>query len=275
MRCTRFALALPLAVVLAGCPKKNTTEPLTRSEAQSALEEAQASSSADSLESANIELSTSFTLGAGVTQAAIELSAAIRSQLPCAEVTVADATLTVEWGVNAGNCTYRGHTFTGTSSISVEKNADDQVLVHHEWTDLSNGVVTLNGHADVTWDFDAEERRVVHHAEWTHNATGRTGVGDGDRTQRPLDGDLTQGIEVDGSRSWTGKQGKWDLAIDGVEWRWADPIPQAGSYTLATPFDKSVTLSFTRIDSDTIGVTVAGERGSFSFDVTGTATTAK
>jgi hypothetical protein len=269
MRSLRFVLAVPFLITLAGCPKKkDTSEPLTRSEAQSALEEAQASSSADSLEAANIEISTTFTLGGGLTKAAGEIAAAIQSQLPCADVTVADATLTVEWGVNAGNCTYRGHTFTGTSSISVEKNADNQVLVHHEWTDLSNGVVTLNGYADVTWDFDAKERHVVHHAEWTHQATGRTGVGDGDRTQRPLGGDLSKGIEVDGTRSWTGKQGRWDLAIDGVEWQWADPVPQAGRYTLATPFDKSVSLSFSRVDADTIAVTVAGERGSYSFNVT-------
>jgi len=272
MRLIRIALALPLAFVLAGCPKKNDSgDPLTRAEAQSALEEAQASSAADSLASANIEISTSFTLGSGVTQAASEIRTAIQSQLPCAEVTLADATLTVDWGVNAGSCTYRGHTFTGASSISVEKNADNQVRVHHEWTDLSNREVTLNGHADVTWDFDALTRHVVHHAEWTHLATGRSGVGDGDRTQQALDGDLTQGIQVDGTRSWTGKQGRWDLALDGVEWRWADPIPQAGSYVLATPFDKSVTLSFARVDSDTIGVTVAGAKGSFSFKVTSVA----
>ena len=272
MRSIRFALALPLAFVLAGCPKKTDSgDPLTRAEAQSALEEAQASSSADSLASANIEISTDFTLGAGLTQAAGEIRTAIQTELPCAEVTLTDATVAVDWGVNAGNCTYRGHTFTGSSSISVQKNADNQVLVHHEWTDLSNGVVTLTGHAEVTWDFDALTRHVVHHAEWTHLATGRTGVGDGDRTQRPLDGDLAQGIQVDGTRSWTGRQGKWDLAIDAVEWRWQDPIPQAGRYTLATPFDKSLSLSFARVDTDTIGVTVAGAKGSFSFRVTSVA----
>jgi hypothetical protein len=268
MRSLRFALALPLGFVLAGCPKN--TEPLTHSEAQSALEEAQASGAADSLASANIEISTNFTLGAGLEQAATEISSAIQAELPCAEVTLADATLTVDWGVNPGNCTYRGHTFTGTSSISVEKNSDNQVLVHHEWTGLSNGIVTLNGNADVTWDFSAESRHVVHHAEWTYLPTGRTGTGDGDRTQTPLPDGLDEGIVVSGTRSWTGQQGKWDLAIDNVEMRWADPIPQAGSYTLATPFDKSVTLSFSRIDTDTIAVTVAGAKGSFSFKVTST-----
>jgi hypothetical protein len=272
MRSLRFVLALPLVFVLGGCPKQNTnTEPLTHAEAQSALEEAQASSAADSLTSTNIEIFTSFTLGAGVTQAATELAAAVQSQLPCAEVSLADATLTVDWGVNPGTCSYRGQSFTGTSSISVQKNADNQVLVHHEWTDLSNGTVKLDGSADVTWDFSAKQRHVVHHAEWTYLPTGRQGTGDGDRTQQPLAGGIDEGISVSGTRSWTGQQGKWDLAIDNVEWRWVDPIPQAGSYTLATPFNKSVTLAFSRLDTTTIDVTVSGERGSFSFKVTSSA----
>lgn len=271
MRSLRFALALPLAFTLAGCPKDKSTEPLTRSEAQSALEEAQGSSAADALASANIEISTNFTLGSGLAQAASEIEAAISSQLPCAEVTLSDATLTVDWGVNAGNCSYRGHTFTGTSSISVQKNSNNQVLVHHEWTGLSNGVVTLDGHADVTWDFSAKTRRIVHHAEWTYVPTGRIGTGDGDRTQQPLPDGLDVGISVNGTRSWMGKDGRWELAIEDVQWRWSDPVPQAGSYTLATPFDKSVTLAFARVDTDTIGVTVSGQKGSFSFKVTSSA----
>ena len=48
---------------------------------------------------------------------------------------------------------------------------------------------------------------------------------------------------------------------------WSDPVPQAGSYSLATLFDKSVTMSFTRVDADTIKVTVAGSKRDFSFTV--------
>lgn len=271
MRSLRFALGLPLALFLAGCPREKSdsdSDSLTRAEAQDALDEAQASTSADSLGAANVEIFTSFTLGEGLAEAAAHLKDAVQSQLPCAEVTLEDATLTVDWGVNAGNCTYRGHTFTGTSSVSVEKNSDNQVLVHHEWTDLSNGVVTLNGSADVTWDFTAKSRHIVHHAEWMLIANGRTGTGEGDRTQTPLAGGVDEGIRVEGTRSWTGKKGRWDLAIDGVEMRWQDPIPQAGSYSLTTPGGKTLSLGFGRVDDDTIRVTVEGARRSFSFDVT-------
>ena len=88
------------------------------------------------------------------------------------------------------------------------------------------------------------------------------GVGEGDRVQKPLAGGIAEGFMVDGSRSWTGHMGRtWDLAIDSVEMRWADPVPQAGSYTLESPEGKTLSLSFSRIDSDSIEVTVTGPRG--------------
>lgn len=269
MRFIHFALALPLPIILAGCPKNKdrSEENFTMAEARLALDEASASTSAESLASANVEFSTSFTIGAGIAQAAAELRSFFQSQLPCAEVTLEGATLTVEYGVNDGTCTYRGHEFSGSSSITVERNSEGQVAVHHEWNGLSNGIVMLDGEADVTWDFEARERRIVHHAEWTYLPTGRQGVGEGDRVQTPLGGGVAEGIEVEGTRSWTGERGRWDLSIDGVEMRWDDPVPQAGSYTLVTPDDKTLSLSFSRVDTDTIGVTVEGPKRSFSFDV--------
>ena len=89
-----------------------------------------------------------------------------------------------------------------------------------------------------------------------------------------LDGDLLVGLAVEGTREWTSQRGDWELAIDGVEARWIDPVPQAGTYELTTPFTgrngvlKTATLSFARIDDDTIRVTIASGDKSFAFDVT-------
>jgi hypothetical protein len=254
-------LALPLSFVLGGCPRNNADESFSRAEAQEALDESRDTTAADSLASASIEISTNFTIGSAVTAAAGEVRSFVQSQLPCADITLQGATLTVEYGVNPGNCVYRGHEFTGTHAITVEANDMSQVHVHHEWTGLSNGIVMLDGSADVTWDFAAKSRHVVHHAEWTHLSSGRTGVGEGDRTQTALSGGLAEGIQVAGTRSWTGPRGRWDLGIDDVEMRWVDPVPQAGSYTLVTPKEKTVKLSFARVDADTIAVTLTGPRG--------------
>jgi len=261
----KFGLGLLMAVVMTACPKRDAR--LTLGEAQQALEESAAASQAEGLTATSVDIATSFTIGAGVERATEELSAFVRAELPCAEVSVAGSTLEIEYGANAGDCAYRGHELSGVSRISVSRNDESQVLVEHEWIELSNGIVTLVGTADVTWDFEARTRHVVHHTFWTSMRTGRQVEGEGDRLQSVLEGGLREGITVEGSRSWTGERGSWDLAIDGVELRWADPVPQAGTYSLSTPFDKVVSMSFARVDEDTIRVTVASGQQDFAFTV--------
>lgn len=258
-------LVLPV-LVLTGCPR-DREEPLTLGEATAALEQASDAGMAEGLTSASVDISTNFTIGQAVRDGAAELQTFIGTQLPCADVTLEDATLMVVYAAKPGECSYRGHTFSGTHSISLERNDDAQVLVHHEWTDFSNGVVSLDGSAKVTWNLTDKTRRVQHESHWTHIKSGRTGSGSGDRLQSVLAGGLAEGIQVDGSRAWDGDRGHWDLAIDGVQMRWTDPVPQAGSYTLTTPFDKSVSMSFERVDADTIKVKVAGPKRDFSFNV--------
>lgn len=257
------AITCALGALLLACPRREGR--LTAAEARQALEESAAASQAEGLTAASVDLATGFTFGAGVEAAVSELRAFVGAQLPCAEVSVDGATLSVEYGV-AGSCMYRGHELSGTARITVSANAE-QVLVEHEWVDVSNGVVSLDGTATVTWDLAAETRRVVHATEWTSLRTGRVVSGEGDRLQRLLGGEAEQGIQVDGWRSWEGERGSWELAIDGVEMRWADPVPQAGGYTLSTPFGKTVSMTFERADADTIAVTVASGEREFEFTV--------
>jgi hypothetical protein len=265
MKTLTAVLALPL-LVLTGCPREKD-EPLTLAEATAALEQASDAGQAEGLTAASVDISTNFTIGQAVKEGAAELRAFIGTQLPCADITLEEATLTVVYGAKAGNCSYRGHTFQGTHAIRLERNEEAQVEVHHEWTDFSNGVVSLDGTADVTWNFADKTRRVKHESHWTHLKSGRTGSGSGDRLQSVLSGGLTSGIQVDGERAWDGERGHWDLAIDAVQMRWTDPVPQSGSYTLTAPFDKTVSMAFARVDDDTIKVTVTGPKRDFSFDV--------
>lgn len=259
-----------LALALTACPKKDEpateSEPLTLGEASEALTESSSDSQASSLTASSVEISTGFTLKKGVEAAASEVASFVEANLPCAEVQVAKNKLSIEYGKKAGSCVYRGQTFKGKHTISVER-AEDDVLVKHEWVGFTNGIVEVNGHADVTWSFDDPSRTVDHELTWKRLKDGKTGVGSGKRTQRPLDGDLTRGIEVDGSRSWKGEKGTWDLAISKVRWRWGDPVPESGSYTLSTPAQKTLGLSFTRVDGDTIKVTITGGRQPFTFNV--------
>jgi hypothetical protein len=85
-----------------------------------------------------------------------------------------------------------------------------------------------------------------------------------------LSGGLLEGIKVRGTREWSGNAGTWDLAINDVEMRWVDPVPQSGSYVLRTPAGRSATLSFARKDATAITVTVESGDKKFSFDVRST-----
>jgi hypothetical protein len=246
---------------------------LTREEAQQALEEVKVDSQAQALTADSVELSTNFTIGVAVDKAAGELKEFLASQLPCAETRLevgsvqGSATLTIEYGANAESCSYRGHDWSGRHIVSVAKNEDDLVQVDHVWENFSNGKFSVDGTATVEWDLENRTRHVVHDAAWTRLSDGRSGEGSGDRVQRALEGGFSEGFAVDGSRHWSGKRGDWALGIDGVEMRWMDPVPQAGTYSLDTPFGKRIEAAFERVGATTIEVTLSGPKRSFDFRV--------
>lgn len=241
---------------------------LTRSEAAAALEEAELSSEATALTSSSIEISTNFTIGDAVEDAAAELRSFVESQLPCAEVTLEGSALTVEYGANPGSCTYRGQRYAGVHQISVMRNRMDDVVVEHRWEDFHDERISVSGTATVTWSASEQSRHVVHELTWTRTSDGRTGTGSGDRVQRPLEEGLSSGFRVNGNRAWEGEAGTWSLAIEDVEMRWIDAVPQAGRYLLTTPADKMASLTFTRQDDTTIRVTITSGAREYDFDVT-------
>lgn len=252
-----FVVAL---AALGGCTA------LTRAEAAEALDEAGLAAEASALVSGTVEIGTEFTIGDAAAAAADELRTFVEAQLPCAEATLDGPTLTIVYGAT-GRCLYRGQAYTGSHSITVMRNEMDDVVVSHEWDRLANDRVEVSGSATVTWSAADPSRHVVHELTWTRLSDGRTGVGSGDRIQRPLEGGLLEGFSVEGTRAWEGDAGRWDLAIAGVEMRWIDPVPQAGSYMLTTPANKLLSLAFSRQDSTTIQVTLASGARSYDFDV--------
>lgn len=265
MRLSTVFLAVTLAAVPA-CKSQNSA-PLTAGEAAQALEELSVESQASALVGASVEISTSFTIGAALEAAAAELRSFIESQLPCAEVSLSKSTLEVEYGALPGSCVYRGMTYSGSHTITLSHNDASEIVVDHAWDGLQNGIVSVSGAATVTWSVADPSRHVVHELTWTRLVDGRTGTGSGDRVQRPLADGIAVGFVEDGSRSWQGNAGLWELDIDQLEMRWVDPVPQSGALTLVTPAKKSLTVSFERVDDDTIAVTLASGGGSFTLDV--------
>jgi hypothetical protein len=257
--------------VLGGALSLGACGALTREEAATALEELEASADATALTGSSVEIATSFTIGQAVEDAAQEIRSFVESQLPCAEVTVSGATLTIAYGARPGTCTFRGQTYAGTHAITVMRNEMDDVVVSHAWTDFRNQTVEVDGSAMVTWSFDDQTRHVSHTLTWVRASDGRTGTGTGDRTQGVLSGGLLEGFTESGERTWTGEEGRWALSIEGVEMRWIDPVPQAGRYVLDTPFAKQLTASFARTGPRTIHVTITSGPRVYEFDVTSVA----
>jgi len=271
MRITLTSIIAIATVALAGCE-----EALTAREALQTVEELSLESQAITVSNGTIELTTSFTIGQAVEAAAEELEEFIASQLPCAEITLEGATLSIVYGALPGECTYHGQTYSGSHTIEIVSADEGEVVVHHAWTELSNGKLEVTGTADVTWSTAEGTRHVIHELHWTRLADGFAVTGSGDRTQAALDGDIFVGMTVEGGREWTSERGDWELDIEGVELRWEDPVPQAGEYEITTPFEskrgekKTASVSFERKDEDTIRVTVESGKKSFEFDVSKT-----
>jgi len=261
-----LALLTLCPLVLTGCPR-DQSEDLTLAEASQALDETTVESQGQGLASDTIEIATHFTIGQALENAAQEVSDFVTSQLPCASVTVTSNTVTINYSANGSTCTYHGHVITGTSTVSIEKNDSGDVVVDHQWTALSDGLVQLDGTANVTWSQADQTRHVVHDVVIERLRDQKTMDSTGDRRQSALNGDVATGIVVNGSRSWASASGTWALSINNVQMRWSDRVPHAGSYSLVTARAKTLTLSFARRDSDMISVTLAGANKSFTFDV--------
>jgi hypothetical protein len=259
---------LACSLLLIGCPRQSAS--ISVEEAQTALEQSALSSQAETLLSDGVEITTNFTIGAALDKAAEELEDFVASQLPCARIVREAARLSISYGANPGNCSFHGHTFVGEHTVTVMRNAANEVALHHEWSDFSNGRVSISGSADVNWSRTSQSRHVQHEITWTMltgRYRGHSGTGRGDRTQAALDAGLSIGMRVDGTRTWDSDQGHFDLDIDRVEMRWSDPVPQAGSYVLTTPQGKMLSLTFNRTGNDSIEVSAKSEASEFAFAV--------
>ncbi len=257
---------LPLsAMLLTSCDAL----PMTWAEVSAALEESQTTARVDGFTSGIVEISTDFTMGQAVEDAAEELRAFLESQVPCSTVTRSNLTVTMDFGTLDDDCVWNGRTYAGVSQISLAELTDTTATIEHAWIGMTDGEITMDGGATVTWDADQASRHVTHEIVWT-DAEGVERIGGGDRTQTLIDRDagIEAGIVVQGSRDWATPDGDWVLSINDVEMRPQDPVPQDGEYQLANPKGKTATLTFARLDDDTIEVVLSGGREDHVWHVT-------
>ncbi len=256
-------LGLGLGIALtagAGCDLGGEA---TGAEVRQAMDEIALTGQAAGLENGIVEITTSFTIGDGVESILEEVRTFAESQVACSTIESPEpGKLVIDFGELGDLCQYRGKTYAGVVTVTWEL-SDDAVIVKHDYAGITNGLVTLDGLATVTW---ADASRRVQ-TDFTFE-NDRTSIDvESDRTQTLLGG-LGDGIKVVGTRDWTSPRGTWSLDIDDVEMRAVDPVPQAGSYTLTTPQEHQLTLSFERLDENTIEVSITGGRDDVVFKVT-------
>lgn len=249
MRCAAAAAWLSV-VLLAGCD----LDFLDSQETQAALDESIADSEGLALTAASIELGAVFTLGQTAEQSALQLHELMASQLGCAGLSLVESTVSVQYGT----CNFEPNVFGGTHTVHIEEDGPDQMRLTHTWDQLSNGRVEINGTAEVTWSAGDDMRRVVDSYSWVRLKDGRSGDGGGDRQQGPLPGhSVFDGLRADGTRTWDGTTGHWELEMDEIRIRWVDPVPYTGLWLLKTPSNRHVSFEFARIDPENIGVDVS------------------
>jgi hypothetical protein len=240
-------------------------------EMRAAVDNAVESGQVQQLENGVVEITTDFTIGDAIEQVRQHIQDVLAA---CGSTTVEvmdGVTILVDFGPATDPCEFEGKSYSGQVQLVIT-HQPESVLVEHTYFDLSNGTYTLNGDKDVTWTAPKDgvvERHIVSKVGWD-GPKGHVDQ-DSDRTMTFLDwlGGPTQRIQIDGTRDWTRASEDWHLDIDEVEFRLVDPVPQDGAYVLSTPEGKTASLSFERVDDDTIAVTITGgRRGERVFHVT-------
>lgn len=263
MRHQSLLLSAAALSFVAGCIPLG--DDASRAEMREAVLEIAELGAGDGTQTEIIELTTSFTLGQGVQAAAEELRDFVASQVPCSEITLEPGKLTIDFGDMSDACVYRGRTYAGVVSVALEQQGEGY-LVTHTYSALTGGKITLDGTAKVDWNGNV--RHVVTDLDFSSDR-GQWHV-EADRTQTftACEDAAAVCVDIDGERTWSGPRGDWDMTIDGVHARSIDPVPEAGTYTVVTPKDKTVELSFSRVDADTIEVSVTGGRNDIVLHVT-------
>ncbi|MBC8070928.1 MAG: hypothetical protein IAG13_21550 [Deltaproteobacteria bacterium] len=245
---------LPLLLACALAPAC-FEEPVTAAEARTAVDDVVATGQAVSVQDGIVEITTSFTLADGLRDAAQQVRAFVESQISCSTVSSpAENTLVIDFGTLDDECSFEGRTFAGVVTLEFEP-GEEQVVITHAYDGLTDGKAALDGSATVTWTERA--RHIVTDLAFS-NARGQF-TATSDRTQTRI-GARGEGLTVEGVRDWQGPRGDWHLDIDDVELRAVDPVPQDGAYAVTLPNGKQITMSFERIDADTIEVRIAGGR---------------
>lgn len=245
-------------------------EGMSAAEMRAAVVEIVENGQVQQLENGIVEITTDFTIGDAVEAVRDHIAEVLAA---CGQTTVTvmdDVSIRIDFGPASDPCVHDGKSYSGVVDLVITRDGDT-VTVEHTYQDASNGTYTLHGDKTVTWSSGggtAVVRTIDSNVGWT----GPNGPVDHTSQRTMTFSDFLGGPEapivVDGNHHWTRDGEAWDLDMNEVEFRLVDPVPQDGSYVLTVPSGKEGTLSFERIDEDTIAVHFATGLRERTFHVT-------
>ncbi len=243
---------------------------MTRMEMRAAVQQVVESGQVQQLENGIVEITTDFTIGDAVQQVRDRIAEVLAA---CGQTTVTamdDVSIRIDFGPASDPCAFDGQKYSGVVDLVIAREGE-VLTVEHDYQDLSNGTYTLNGDKTVTWTSEGGDR-VVRDIVSSVGWTGPNGPVEhtSERTMTFSDflGAPEAPITIDGGHRWTRDGDTWDLDVNAVELRLVDPVPQDGSYVLTVPSGREGTLSFERVDEDTIAVRFQTGLRSRTFHVT-------
>jgi hypothetical protein len=262
---TRTATLFGLLLLTTACER----DYMTTAEALHALDQTAASARGEQATNEPIEISTDFTIGAALEAAAEQFAAFWDSQQDCTTTTIEGATVTIDFGELDDDCDFQGHHYGGVAQVTVDSTDPGELQVTHDWFELNNGDVRVDGGAVVDWSGNDQTRHVYTEHTWTDLADGTEVDVVGDHIQGWIDEDLRLwgGITMEGTRDWTSEEGDWHIDMNNLEIRLQDPVAQAGQIALTDPEGRTLTLEHERLDERTIRITLEGTRQPLVFDI--------
>lgn len=190
------------------------------------------------------------------------------TEVPCGTTTRAGSAITINYGDIDEKCTWRGTALGGQHVVTVRASTSEEISMRHSFSEYTNGVVTLNGDAVVSWEPGTLTREASYDYSWTNEA-GRTRDVVGINTHGIVDSELgLRGVvTLDGDRWWGDSEGSSTLDLVGVAYRFADPVPEAGQWDFLVRRTEQVSLQFSRIDGSNYQVDVEGAQRPYSWNI--------
>ncbi len=263
---------LPVAVLCLA----SACSQVSREDAEGALDQAALAVQAHALMATVVALAAPTQTGVPIPTAATRLASTIQRLVACATTTAAGDTILIDFGAAARPCLYAGRTLSGCAQLRILANGADTLVIDHYWVagslrdchgdDFSDGAMTVDGTATVTWDLTTARRDILQRdLVWRANSTTRTTSAAGALAEQDLE--PKTGVRVDGAQTWTTEGADWQLQSTGVTIGFDDYLPSAGTHVVTNPSGDLITLEYTRTDEGHTRVRVHGDGADFSFDV--------